>query len=107
MSHRQTMALRDIIMRGVWLSVVPWMESWPWCCQWDDTPVVGDNGNNRMDAGRKKKIELDGSEGTGQFIQLVGRTAGSSNPIPIWSLFSPIRQIGPDWNLDRSVRSNF
>ena len=55
------------------------------CCQRDDTPVTGDNGNSCADAGRKKKMNLT-------VRREPAGSSGSPGPIPIQSLSGPIRR---------------
>ena len=64
--------------------------------------MTDDNGNSRADAGRekkkkKKKIELDGSEGTGRFVQFGGPIVDSTGLISAQPLCGPNGRIRPEW----------
>ena len=46
---------------------------------------------------KRKKIESDGSEGTGRFVRFGGPIAGSAGSIPAQPLYGPNGWTGPEW----------
>ena len=60
-------------------------------------PTRGGCCANAMRKKKKKEIEPDGSEGTGQFIRFGGPIVGSTGQILAQPPYGPIGRTGPKW----------